>query len=326
MTDAAGSVNALRMWSASKASRAAIVVTGASGLLGANLAVSLRARGKQVLAVTNRYQLIASGIRSIQTDLTSPVGQHELFEGLQGGWIVHCAAATNVDWCEEHPEEAHRVNAWMTGQLAVRARLAGMRMAYVSTDSVFPGTNGSYGEEDDPAPVNVYARSKLAGEQAVLQASQENLVLRTNIYGWNLQEKESLAEWILHRLEARQPVHAFKDVFFTPILVNDLSEMILALMESKRSGVYHVAGSEAVSKFEFARHLASTFGYGTQTIQPVSVEDAGLKARRPRHLALRTSKAAAVLGRAMPDLRAGLSRFQHLLQSGFPKQLKALKG
>ena len=129
---------------------------------------------------------------------------------------MHCAAATNVDWCEDNPKQAEAINVQATADLAEIAAALNARFVYISTDSVFDGKRGDYAETDEPAPLNVYARSKLAGEQETLRLNAAAIVVRVSIYGWNAQKKESLAEWVLRRLEEGSDVPGFTDVFFTP--------------------------------------------------------------------------------------------------------------
>lgn len=303
-----------------------ILVTGASGLLGANLVLHMRQCDKDVIAIYHRHKFVAQGVESLQADLTDKHMVSDLLQCLQPDWIIHCAALTNVDWCEEHPADTHRVNVEMSRDLAVAAHRVGAGLVYISTDSVFDGKSGHYSEEDAPAPVNVYAESKLAGEEAVRSELERSLIVRTNIYGWNMQEKHSLAEWILNRLELDQPVPGFYDVIFTPTLVNDLSEIILDMIERRLTGLYHVAGSQPCSKYEFALQLADVFGLQKQSVQPVSIADSLSKAPRPRDTSLKTSKVSRALGRPMPGLDSGLRRFKALRDSGFITQLKALKG
>ena len=237
-------------------------------------------------------------------------------------WIVHCAALTNVDWCEDHPQETQHVNVSMSRNLAGAAQHVGAHLVYVSTDSVFDGTSGNYSETQTPSPRNAYGQSKLAGEHAVQEAGSDHLIVRTNIYGWNLQDKQSLAEWILHRLEAEEPVPGFFDVHFTPILVNDLSEIVLDMMEHKMQGVYHVVGAQTCSKYEFALQIAEMFGLDKSLISPVSLMESVLRAPRPKNTSLRTEKIRQELSRAMPDISSGLRRFKRLRDSGFVRTLK----
>ena len=210
----------------------------------------------------------------------------------------------------------------MSSALATVAAHFGSQFVYISSDSVFDGTRGGYAEEDDVAPVNAYARSKLEGEIAVRSASPDSLVVRTNIYGWNMQPKASLAEWILSRLEAGSEVPGFQDVVFCPILVNDLGEVILEMLGRRLTGLFHVAGSEACSKYEFALRLAGMFGLDRGLVRPTSVEHSALRAPRPKNTSLCTARVGRALDRPMPSLDAGLERFKALRDSGFVAHLK----
>ena len=301
-----------------------ILVTGASGLLGSNFLVVAQRRGARLAAVSHRHSVRMPGVEAVRADLTDRRAVEDLCRAFRPRWIVHCAALTDVDRCEEHPEEARRVNAEVPGHLAEAARHVGAGLLYISTDGVFDGTAGQYAEGDAPAPVNVYAETKLAGEDAVRGALERHLIVRTNIYGWNLQEKLSLAEWILGRLETAQDVPGFRDAVFTPILVNDLSEVLLDMLDRGLIGVYHVAGSQALSKYEFALALAEEFALSRDLVRPASLAGSTLRASRPPNTSLQTAKVSRALGRPMPDATAGLRRFKALRDAGFVKRLKAL--
>jgi len=227
-------------------------------------------------------------------------------------WIIHCAAMTNVDWCETNPRDAYSMNGQVTRELVRGAKRAGASLLYISTDSVFDGRKGNYTEEDEPSPLNVYGRSKLIGEKAVQEEGESSLIVRTNIYGWNIQNKQSLAEWILATLESGQSVPGFVDVFFTPILVNDLSEILLEMVDRQLTGLYHVAGSQVCSKYEFAVELADLFGLDKSLIKAASLADSFLKANRPPNTSLRTTRISQTLGRPMPDLMSGIRRLKSL--------------
>lgn len=144
-----------------------------------------------------------------------------------------------------------------------------------------------------------------------------------NFYGWNAQDKESLAEWVLGRLEKGESVPGFTDVFFSPLLVSDLVRVLFDLLQREMSGLYHVTGSERISKFEFARRVAATFGFDPKLVTPCCIEDAGLKAVRPRDTSLSTEKIRLAIGRAMPGVDAGLQAFKELRERGYPQKLKS---
>ena len=300
-----------------------VLVTGASGLLGANLVLELAQRGHPVTAVYNRHPIAVDGVRSTLCDFTDCSASHRLLLASAPSLVIHCAAATDVDWCESHPQECLRINAQVPGDLAAGARFAGARFVFISTDAVFDGISGGYGEADPLAPPNAYARSKAAGEVAVLREIPDALVLRVNIYGWNLQPKFSLAEWILARLQGAQVVPGFVDTRFSPVLANDLAEWILRLVGLGCSGIYHVSSSDWCSKYQFAWEIAEIFQLDASLVRESRLDASPLSAPRPRNTWLRSDKLAAVLGRPMPTVRDGLERFRILRDNGFFHRLKA---
>ena len=299
-----------------------ILITGAGGLLGANLAADILRRGVEVTAAGHGCLPAFEGVQAVRCDLTAIDNIVSLFARSRPSCVIHCAAATSVDSCESDPKYAWRVNMEMSRHLASQAAATGARFVYISTDSVFDGNRGNYTETDQPTPINVYARTKLAGEAAVREASPGALVVRTNIYGWNMQPKLSLAEWMLGRLESGLETPGFSDVVFCPILVNDLGDAILEMIEKGLTGLYHVAGSEACSKLDFAMEVARVFGRDPALVRPASVESARLRAPRPKNTSLCVSTISRVLGRSMPSLNAGLERFKTLRANGFEAYLK----
>ena len=280
--------------------------------MGSNLALHLKESGREFLALYRNFPVRIPGVSSLAIDLRDREQVKSLMKRFRPSWIIHCAAMTNVDWCETNPRDAYSMNGQVTRELVRGAKRAGASLLYISTDSVFDGRKGNYTEEDEPSPLNVYGRSKLIGEKAVQEEGESSLIVRTNIYGWNIQNKQSLAEWILATLESGQSVPGFVDVFFTPILVNDLSEILLEMVDRQLTGLYHVAGSQVCSKYEFAVELADLFGLDKSLIKAASLADSFLKANRPPNTSLRTTRISQTLGRPMPDLMSGIRRLKSL--------------
>ncbi len=304
-----------------------LLVTGVSGLLGSNLAwlaseqhaVSGVLRGARASAVPGR-----TPFQVIESDLTQPGQAERVIALAQPDVVIHCAALTSVDYCEMHPEEAQTVNVTASAMLARAAAAYGARMLYVSTDSVFDGMRGDYSEEDATNPVNVYARTKLAGELAVSAAQPDALIARVNFYGWSWEGSRSLAEFFYHHLCAGRPVLGYDDVIFCPLLVNDMVGILLRMLERNLSGLYHVVSSECQSKYAFARMLANAFGLDDCLIAPSSYRDGRLAAARSPLLTLRTDKLAGALGEELPGQLASMQRFAQLFASGYPQTLRSL--
>src|SRR6185503_4672232 len=135
----------------------------------------------------------------------------ELVNRLQPEWVINCAGFANVDECERDPERAHLLNAELPRNLAAACAEAGVGLVHISTDSVFDGARGSYTEDDEPAPVNVYAQTKLEAERAVKEQFPDALILRTNFIGLSPSRSVGLADWISSRLESGERIQGFTD-------------------------------------------------------------------------------------------------------------------
>jgi dTDP-4-dehydrorhamnose reductase len=308
-----------------------ILITGASGLLGINLALEI-ARGlpsarststgqHTVFGVTNSQPLITSDFTVLQTDLLAPGAVERLLDDTQPDWVIHCAALANVDACEADPAWAEQLNTELPRKLALNVARGGARLVHISTDCVFDGARGNYQEQDLPNPLGVYASTKLAGEHAVQETDPSAIIARVNLFGWSLTARRSLAELFFYTLSAGKRMMGFTDVYFCPLLANDMAQIFLAMLERKLSGIYHVVSRQCLSKYEFGVRLAHRFDLDPNLIQPTPVAESGLRAARSPNLSLRTEKLTQALGFPPPDISAGLEHFYQLYQQGYPQEL-----
>lgn len=299
-----------------------MLVTGASGLLGANFVFSARELF-QLTACYGRNPVRWAGVNTVRIDLKKEPQLAALLESIKPAIIVHFAALTNVDYCEKHPAEAEACNVLISGRLARWASDHGALMVLMSTDSVFNGAKGAYRESDSPSPINVYATSKLAAEQSVRECGSEHIIIRANIYGWNAQPKVSLAEWILSQLEGKLVTPGFTDVIFSPLLVNTLANIILGLIAKEARGTIHVGSTGALSKFDFARKVANIFGHSEDLIVPIQLALKPLQAPRPLNTSLISSRLSSEFHLDAPEVQADLSHFKRLREEGFLTDLKS---
>jgi dTDP-4-dehydrorhamnose reductase len=300
-----------------------ILITGASGLLGLNLALETTHRHK-VFGAVNQNVLKTDAFTVIQTNLLAPGAVEHLLERTQPDWIIHCAALANLDACEADPLLAKQLNTELPYTLARYVVRSGARLLHVSTDSVFDGLHGNYTEEDVPSPVGVYTRTKLDGELAVAQADPRAIIARVNLFGWSLPGNRSLAEFFFNNLSTGRQVKGFTDVIFCPLLTNDMAELFIKMLELNLSGLYHVVSSECLSKYDFGVRLAQRFNLDSSLINPTSVAQSGLKASRSPNLSLRSDKLAEALGESLPKLSTGLDKLYTLYQQGYPQMLHNL--
>ena len=197
---------------------------------------------------------------------------------------------------------------------------------HVSTDAVFDGECGDYTEDDEPNPLSIYALTKLQGEGYVAEFYPKAVIARANMFGWSPSGERSLAEFFYNSLSAGKPVKGFTDVYFCPLLVNDLSQILLAMLEKQLSGLYHTVSSNCISKYDFGVAVARCFGLDESLITPISVNDAGLSAARSPKLTLKSDKLARDLGETIPTIEAGMEKFYSLHEAGYPQKLQEMRG
>ena len=289
------------------------LVTGASGLLGSVVVSRLLERGARVCAQQHKHALPFDGSCKIVTgDLTDLEWARELVIEEAPDVIVHCAGLTSVDGCEANSDLAELIHVDASQSLAEASGQAGARFLHISTDHLWRGDKAMVSEDEPVEPINVYGRTKAQGEQRVLDAHPEALVVRTNFFCRGHPWRPSFSDWAEQKLRSGARFNAFVDSFFTPIEATLLSDFLIELAASDATGILHVAGRERVSKYDFVAHLAARLSLDSSGIEAGRIANARLAAPRPRDMSLATEKAAALLGRAMPSLNDSLDS---LLQS-----------
>lgn len=296
-----------------------ILITGARGLLGSNLA----------LLYSKNHEVIATGVnkpdfsfcKNYELDITKE-GDMNLIRKERPDLLVNCAALTNVDFCEDHPDIARKLNVDGVRNLAKICKENSVYLIHISTDAVFDGKKGNYSENDAPNPINVYGKTKLEAEEAIKKIGGKYSIIRTNIYGWNHEEKFSLAEWMLDKLEKKEQFNAFTDITFTPILTTNLGEALIEVYRNKITGLINIAGSESCSKYHFAKKVASVFKEEESLIKSSSSDDFSFKAKRAKNMSLNTDKARNLLKTKLLNVEDGLKEFKSLRENGFLEKLK----
>ncbi len=227
--------------------------------------------------------------------------------------VIHTAALVNVDVCEREPEKAFLLNSSATKNLVDICASNDIKMVYISTDAVFDGLDISlYREDDKVNPINVYGQTKLAGEQYVL-TQENNLILRTNIFGTNIQNKQSFGEWVYRSLLEDKTLKMFKDVDFSPILTNELAELIFRACQNDLKGIYHACGTGCITKYEFGLRLKDIFGIQKGNIVGISCDEAGLYAKRAHHMGMSNQKLSDALGVKISSPEQSIIRFQKIV-------------
>jgi dTDP-4-dehydrorhamnose reductase len=284
--------------------RRRILVTGAGGMLGSELAPVLAAAGHDVFA-RSRSDL----------DITQEEEISSAFREIRPHVVVNCAAFTRVDDSESDPR-AEEVNAVGVRMLADRCLKYSAELVQISTDFVFDGAaRRPYSEEDAPNPISAYGRAKRRGEQEALRVPSGLVVRSSWLFGpggWNF------IETILKQVEGgRRRLTVVNDQTGKPTATSDLSEAILALIEAGAVGIYHFANRGEVTWFDFAREILALAEHREVKVEPTTSELLGRPAKRPAYSVLDSSKYERVTGRQIRHYREAL--FEYLDQRSRPQ-------
>jgi len=288
-----------------------IAITGANGLVGSE---AVRATmGKQEVLALGRgpCRLPPGPFTWVDCDLSDGRSVEAALRDFRPEAVLHAGAMTDVDGCEREPEAAYRTNVGGSEQVARACRALGARLVSVSTDYVFDGEAGPYGEEAIPNPRSVYARTKRMGEEAVLLLVPDCAVARVAVvYSGRRGAKPTFATQVVEKLSRGEPVRAFCDQLVSPTLASSAAEMTLELLLAQDArGPIHTAGATVLDRVEFARRVADRMGLSGEII-PVRTAEVKLLAHRPLRSGLRVDRAAALL-RAQPlAIDEALRRFQ----------------
>ena len=298
-----------------------MLITGVSGLLGNNLAFCLK-DSYEILGLYHAHKVEIEGIETRVADLTTGEGIGEVITKFKPEIVIHCAAQADVDVCEEHPQEAEKINVLGTQNLVRNLNGSGTKLIYISTDLVYDGVKGDFSEADPVNPLNCYGVTKRKAEEEVLNR-EGTLVLRTNFFGWNIQNKHSLGEWVIHELSRKREIQGFTDCIFSTIYTFELAKILDLAIKKNLSGTYNCASSAAMSKYKFLSEIAARLDLNASLIKPVLIDDFGFRAKRSKKLNLNVSKLANDLSVGIPSVAYSIESFVRDFKRGIPETIKS---
>ena len=276
-----------------------VLVTGATGQLGFEVAGVFRRAGHNVITPDRR-----------ELDLLHPDHAATVVRNLQADWVINCAAYTQVDKAESEAETAFIVNRDTLKRLAQAVADYGGCLLQVSTDFIFDGKqHRPYLETDQPNPLSVYGRSKLEGEQAVLQVLPEAVVLRTAwVYGVR---GHNFVKTMLRLAMAGKPLRVVDDQIGTPSWARDIAAAITSLVAGEVGGVFHFTNAGETSWHGFACAILEEaaqagFDIKTEAVSPIPTSSYPTPAVRPAYSVLSTEKIRPLLDAPIANWRASL--------------------
>ncbi len=311
-----------------------VLVTGANGQLGMELRRGAASGPHRFIftdmsmpsdAMAEPSCTPGAGNVSLRLDITDSEAVRRLVTEYNVGVIVNCAAYTNVDRAEDEPDAAFAVNCTAAGSLARTAAAVGATLIHISTDYVFDGSlRRPYAETDAPAPLNVYGRTKLAGEKTIEDSGCKWLIFRTS--GLYSPYGNNFVKTIRRLLMERDSISVVDDQICTPTCAADLVSLIVKIIDEglyDRTGMYNFSGEGQCSWYEFACAIAelSARQYGSDIVakeasvnpwsacrvSPCHAADYPSKALRPAYSVLDKTKVMETFGISIPHWRRSLS-------------------
>jgi len=289
-----------------------VLVTGALGLLGANIVKQLK-DDYNVLGLSRKIDVEGkeTGVEYVQGDITKRKEIVDRVRHFHPKFIINAAAYTNVDRSEVEKDACWQANVDGVKHLAYAAKLSEARLVHISTDYVFDGIEGPYDEDDRPNPLGYYARSKLAGENELIASGADFAIARTMVlYGYAASSRLNFVTWVIEQLKNRAPITIVDDQFGNPTLADELAHAVIALAKSNENGVFHISGNEIIDRYSFVLHIAHVFGLDKSLVSRIKTADLNQPAPRPLNSGFKVDKLSKRLGITMSNALEGLETFK----------------
>ncbi len=283
-----------------------ILVIGATGQLG-RLCLKVFS-GEKYQTLGTGFSRLSSGLTPL--DLSQEGEAAAVVSRVRPDIAIICGAMTDVEGCESSREKAFQINSKSPADIAREMKkIPGGKLVFLSTDYVFDGTCGPYDENSLTHPLNVYGESKLKGEKAVLEASESNLVVRTTtVYSFQAGGNNFTMQ-LLKRLSQKEKMLVAADQWATPTYAQDLALALENLIKVDACGIIHAAGSDFISRLDFAREAARILKLDPSLIQGLPTSQLKQKAKRPLKAGLKTDRLQKAVGYLMRGIKEGLRDF-----------------
>ena len=277
-----------------------ILYTGANGLLGQKISAATPQYSNHAFLATARggnrtKNLGTASYASI--DITDRQGIENVLSEFRPDVIIHGAAMTNVDECEQHKELAYNLNVVGTQNIVDAAKELGAHVVHISTDFVFDGLDGPYDEDGIPNPVSYYGQTKLQAEH-IVQTVDSWSILRTVLVIGIAEDlsRNNIVLWAKGALEKAQPIRVVDDQFRTPTLAEDLAQGALLAATQRAQGIFNISGPDFMSIYELVESVAEHFGLSLAEVTRVDSSTLNQPALRPPRTGFNISKAVVNLG------------------------------
>lgn len=289
-----------------------VLVTGSNGLLGQKITEKILKEGGVNLIATskgeNRYP-VKEGYIYLDMDILDPNQVEIIIEKHQPDSIIHTAAMTNVDTCEDQKELAHQLNVDAVQTLIRICEKHRIQLVHLSTDFIFDGEDGPYEEDAAPNPLSYYGETKLLAEEEIKKSSCKWVILRTIIvYGIvSDMSRSNIVLWAKAALQKGNPINVVNDQWRMPTLAEDLADICLLAVEHDAQGIYNASGKDMMSIAELVGKVADFWNLDKSLINEISAVTLNQTAVRPKRTGFILDKAMTELNYQPHSFEEGLA-------------------
>ena len=290
-----------------------VLITGGTGLLGVAIQ---RSAPKDIQGFSiyfpERYLPAQLPFSVLAADVSDPMKMQSVFEWAKPDVVIHAAAIGSVDFAERNREETRKVNVGGTEVVVDLCQITKSRLIYISSNAVFDGRAPFYSETAPVNPINYYGKLKVEAETLVRESNIPWAIVRPILmYGWPFPgERDNPVVWWVRSLENNKPIKVVDNVFTKPLPAWSCADVIWALIQQNRIGIYHAAGRDHISLYQFALLAAEVFGLDASLITPVPDSYFPEIAPRPQDTSFETTKIENELGVKTVGVRDGLVKMK----------------
>lgn len=285
-----------------------LLVTGASGFLGWHLC-QIATTDWDVYGIYRSNTPTIPNTTLLKANLTNPQTFKNLFQTIQPDAVIHLAAESSPNYCQENPETSYQTNVVVSRDIAKLCGDATIPYVFASSDQVFNGLNPPYREDDPPSPINRYGEHKALAEQEILKCYPKSVVCRMPLmFGAVLPTASSFLQPFIQTLRSGQELKLFVDEIRTPVSGTTAAKGLLLALQNVQ-GYIHLGGKERISRYEFGRLMVDIFDLPAGGLKASRQQDVKMAAPRPSDVSLDSSKAFA-LGYSPLSLSEELNRLR----------------
>jgi dTDP-4-dehydrorhamnose reductase len=269
-----------------------ILIIGAASVLATYLTKELK-KYYEVYGLLNKRKIKLSGVKFLKNKLDKKTIDINYIYNKDFFFVINCAAITNVEFCENNKSKCHKINFGLVKKIINNINVQKTGLMQISTDQLFVSKKKLIIEKTKPKPLNEYSKSKFLAENLVKNKTKNFFIVRTNFFGWGTPYKNTFSDKIIFPLKRNKKVKVLNDVYFNPILLNDLAGLVVRLLKSKKFGVYNICSNEKLTKFDLAKKIAKRFNLPIHFLEPINRSISKIK--RPQNMALSNNKLRKVL-------------------------------